>query len=290
MNRFLRGTAALALVLGLAGCAAGTEMGAALSQAGAGIASGFDSLTSGELFGDGYLADESDVCFRQRQAMAEHGSYFDKQLVLATVGGAMAGGLLAALTGENVIAGAAIGGAVGLASGYLLKLQQESVSAHRIVGQVASDVETENGRINALLVSFRALKECRMGEGHAIQRAYSRGTIDKAAARKRMTAARQSYREDVAKFEEIAGQISENSQAYATAYNEIAADNGTARLQVHEPPDERATAKGSLHVDNKRIVKKLRNECLTNVRKRDECIETIRESREDTDQLQLDLA
>ena len=299
-----RTSAALALVLGLSGCNT-TDVGNTLNSVGSSIAGGFESLTSGAFFSDGYLSSRSDACYAQREAMAEHGSFFDKQLVVATAGGAAIGGLIAALRGDNVLEGALIGGAVGLAGGYLLKLQNEGRSADSIIGQAFGDVQAENRKIDNLLVSFRSLKGCRRDQGRAIQAAYNAKTIDKVTAQQRMADVRVLYNEDVAKFRQIADQIAENTESYAAVYNEVAADNrGAGELQVKDykkgrrsarvrrntPRKQAGTAKGSLQASNRRNVDKLQDECLTNVRKRDECIEEIQQAEKGSDDLELDLS
>ena len=299
----LRTSAALALVLTLSGCNT-TQVGNALNDVGSSIAGGFEALTSGAFFSDGYLANRSDACFQQRQAMAEHGSFFDKELVAATLGGAAVGGLVAAIRGDNVLEGALIGGAVGLAGGYLLKLQRDGQSADSIIGQAFGDVQAENRKIDNLLGSFRSLKTCRQDQGRTIQASYNAKTIDKVAAQEQMANVRTLYNEDVAKFRQIAEQIAENTDSYAAIYNEVAADNQASTLEVKEyrkgrrstrvrrktPKKQAGTAPGSLRASNRRNVDKLQDECLTNVRKRDEVIEEIQQAEKGGDELGLDLA
>ena len=303
MNRILRWPVALPVVLALTGCA-GSEMGAAFSDVGSSISGGFHSLTSGELFSDGYLRDGSDPCLAQRRALAEHGSFFDKKLVMATAAGAVTGGLIAAMSGHNVLAGAAIGGAVGLAGGYLAKMQSQGMDADSIIGHAFNDVAAENRKIDALLVSFRAVKACRKEQGRMIQAAYNAKAIDAPQAQAQMAAVRTRFDEDVAKFDQIARQISENTETYAAVYNEIAADNQAGTLELAEyregersaritrkkPERVSGTPQGTLQARDKQNVEKLQNECLTNVRKRDECIEEIQQSKEETEDLELDLA
>lgn len=295
--------AAFALVLGMSSCNT-TQVGSTLNQVGSSIAGGFDTLTSGALFSDGYLANRSDACFAQRQALAEHGSFFDKELVVATAGGAVAGGLIAALRGEEVWKGALIGGAVGLAGGYLLKMQQEGRSADSIIGQAFDDVAAENRKIDNLLVSFRSVKACRNNQASGIQSAYNAKSIDKATAQEQMAGVRALFAEDTAKFREISTQIAENTDSYTAVYNEIAADNRAGTLEVKEYKKGRKSArvskrrakksagtpKGSLRASNKKQVSKLQDECLTNVRKRDEVIAEIQQAEKGGDELEIDLA
>jgi predicted patatin/cPLA2 family phospholipase len=121
-----------------------------------------------------------------------------------------------------------------------------------------------------------------------------------------MSAVRTKYDADVAKFREIADQIAENTESYAAIYNEVAADNNAQSLEVKEPTKVRSgrksaklsrkkpkktagTPKGSLKAKKKKNVKKLQDECLTNVRKRDECIEEIKSAEKQTGEMELDL-
>ncbi|MEO1492821.1 MAG: hypothetical protein AAFV19_11770 [Pseudomonadota bacterium] len=304
--QLLRSGAALFLVVGLTGCNAGST----LDSVGSSIAGGFETITSGSLFSDDYLADRSDACFSQRQAMAEHGSFFDEGLVVATVGGAatgaVAGGLIAALRGDEVWKGALIGGAVGAATGYLGKKLADGADPDSIIGQAFGDIEKENRQIDELLRSFRGLKDCRVAEARAVQGAYNAKQLDKASAQDQMAAVRSKYDADVAKFREIADQIAENTESYAAIYNEVAADNNAQSLEVKEPAKVRTgrksarlskkkprktagTPKGSLKAKKKQNVKKLQDECLTNVRKRDECIEEIQAAKEKESEMELDL-
>jgi hypothetical protein len=293
MIHALRFPTALAVCLSLGACAGGDM--------------GFDSVTSGSFFGDAYLKDTSDPCIAQRRAMADQGSFFDKELIVAAATGAAlgaaTGGLIAAVSGQNVLAGAAIGGGLGLAGGYLAKLYGEGLDGDGIIGHAFNDVAAENRKIDALLVSFRSLKSCRLNEARAIQAAYNAKTIDKAQAQAQMAGVRMRYDQDVAKLDQIAMQISENTESYAAVYNEIAADNNAGALEVQDyregapsakvtrktPPRKSSTPQGSLQASNKQNVEKLQDECLTNVRKRDECIEEIQASKKDTEEMELDL-
>lgn len=294
---------ALAVVLGLSGCNT-TQVGNALGEAGSAIAGGFDTLTSGAFFSDGYLNDRSDACFAQRQSLAENGSFFDKELVTAAVGGAVAGGLIAAVRGDEVWKGALIGGAVGLAGGYLLKMQEEGRSPDSIIGQAFGDVEAENRKIDELLVSFRSLKSCRQDQARGIQSAYNAKSIDKTTAEGQMANVRTLFNQDIAKFRELSVQISENTDSYASIYNEIAADNRSGTLEVKEykkgrrsarvrkktPKKAAGTPQGSLKATNRRKVSQLQGEVLTNVRKRDEVIQEVQQAEAGSEDVGLDLA
>lgn len=303
MNHILRGTAAMSLALALTGCS-GTDMGAAVDDVGSSITGSFNSLASGGLSSDGYLKDASDPCIAQRRSMAEHGRYFERELAAAATGAAV-NTAVALLAGGNPLPVMSIGGAVGLAGGYLAALQGRGLGADGIIAHALNDVAAENREIDALLVSFRALKACRKNQGRAIQAAYDARTVDAAQAQAQMAAVRTRYDEDVAKFDQIARRISKHTETYASVYNEIAADNQVAVLEetVYRTPDlpaERARPRpqsastgkptGSLKASNKNAVAELQDELLTNVTKRDEAFAEIQESKADTEGLVLNLA
>lgn len=294
---------ALVFVLGLSACNT-SEVGSTLDSVGSSLVGGFDQITSGALFGDGYLSNSADACFQQRQALAENGSFFDKELVVAAATGAVAGGLIAAMRGDEVWQGALIGGAVGLAGGYLLKMQNEGRSADSIIGQAFGDVQAENEKIDALLLSFRGVKSCRKNQAASIQAAYNAKSIDRTQAQEQMTNVRVLFGEDVAKFRELSEQISENTDSYAAVYNEIAADNRRGALEVQDYKKGRKSARvrkqrakkaagtpeGSLTTTDRKQVSKLQDQVLTNVRKRDQVIEEVQQAEASGDDLEIDLA
>ena len=291
--RALKASVCLVAMLTLVGC----------ETARSGLESAADAIDSslewafgdGEFFSSGYI-DEGDVCVGQRRALAEEASPFDKQLVQTALAGAAIGGIVAALSGENVLAGAAIGAGVGLAAGYLSKLQSEGRSPFDVVTSVNGDVEADNRRIDRVLAAFDNVVDCRKDEGRRIQSAFSSGQITRADAETQMANVRKKYDEDVAKAREITERIAENSEAYAAAYNEIAADNGarglevksrdanraasTADVRVTQAPPPRQTSReevASLEVApaQKTEVAKLRENTVSNVRKRNAAVEKV---------------
>lgn len=284
------------MLISLSGCA--TEVGQNMQR-------DFDAavtqIGSGSLFTGGYL-DKSDACYDQRAAMAEEGSFFDPDIVQATLLGAAAGGVVAALTGENVLVGAAIGGGLGLAAGYLGKLQSEGLNGTQIATRARTDIAAENTRIDKLIGTFDELSACRKGEASAIQAAYDAKTIDQATAEVQMGEVRSRFREDRMKFKEIAEQISDKSENNAAIYNDIAADSGggalevkpykprqrSARVTKRTPPKTAGTQEGSLQAD-KSEVKALQRECLTNVKKRDDCFDRVAKAEDAEDDIELDL-
>ncbi|MEM9043271.1 MAG: hypothetical protein AAGC81_01145 [Pseudomonadota bacterium] len=284
----LKSTAAIAVVFCLAGCQ-GVEQ--SLDQAGAQF---------GSLFSDEYLADKQDVCFRQRETLAQEGQFWDPDVVQATLLGAGAGALTALVTGENVLVGAAIGGGLGLATGYLAKLQSEGLSGNEITSTARTDIDTANKNIDALLVAFDNLSACRRDEARAVQLRLNAKTTTREQAEAEMAGVRERFREDRLKFEELAMQIADNSNSYTAIYNDIAADNETGALEVKEykrgkksatvkkaPPKKTAgTEEGSLKAD-KQEVEALQRDLLTNVQKRDETFEKVAAAEEAEEEFEL---
>lgn len=266
----------------------------------------FDRLTSElgnvSLFEDGYVSDASDRCISQRRAMAEEGSFFDTEILRSALLGAAGGAATAALTGQSVGKGALIGAGLGLAAGYLNKLQSEGLSGTQIASRVGGEVADENRRIDRLINAFDDISACRKAEAAAIQSAFNAKTINRETAEEQMAGVRTKFAEDRAKFKEIALKIDEKSKNNAAIYNDIAADSGGNELEVREynrgkkstkvnkrrPKKSAGTEEGSLQA-NKSEVNSLQRECLTNVQKRDDCFDKVAEAEEVEGDLDLDL-
>ena len=287
-----------AVVFAIAGCS--TQVGQNASRD---FGSVVNSVGSGSLFNSGYLSDASDVCLAQRQEMADKGSLFDPEIMQTALLGAGSGALIAALSGRNVLVGAAVGAGFGLAAGYLNKLQEDGLNGTQIASRARSDIRTENKKIDELIRAFDKVSACRKDEGKAIQRAYNRGEIKKADAQSQMAEVRKRFAEDRSKFKEIAEQISDKSENNAAIYNDIAADSGGKALEVKSyragkknatvsrksATKQAGTEEGSLKANNKEV-KALQRECLTNVKKRDDCFDKVAEAEEVEGDLSLDLS
>lgn len=293
-----RNTVCGAALLAVAGC--GTQVGQDASRD---FNAALQQIGSGSLFQDGYLDNEADVCLAQRREMAENGSFFDPEIVQSTLLGAASGGLIAALTGESVLAGAAIGAGLGLAAGYLNKLQAEGLNGTQIASRARGEVASDNRRIDDLIQSFDAVSDCRKREAAAVQTAYNNRDIGRDEALAQMAEVRGRFSEDRTKFKEIAEQISDKSENNAAIYNDIAADSGGNALVVQEysrgkrsaqvartPAVKQAgTEEGSLAADEQEVAA-LQRECLTNVKKRDDCFEKVAEAEEVEGEIELDLS
>lgn len=308
IKNLLRATASSIVLLSVAGC--NSTIGQQIAQDWRDARAGFgqewsklrSELSRGTLFSDNYLKDENDVCAGERLAMADKGKFFDKQLVQAAAAGAVAGGLLALATDQNVVAGAAIGAGLGLAGGYLAKLQSEGLNGTQIASQARSDISAENKRIDELIASFDDLSDCRKREAAAIQAQFDSGSISRNDAEAQMSGVRNRFGEDRRKFQQIADQISDNSDNYAAVYNDIAADSGGQALQVNEykagqdsaevssqsAKKVAGTAEGSLTADSAQV-EGLQEDCLTNVQKRDDCYDRVEMAAVEEEEISLDL-
>ena len=292
--RILAGSVAVAA---LASCS--TQIGQNMSRD---FSAAVSSLGEVSLFSDGYVGDANDACFAERKAMAENGSFFDSEVVQSTLLGAASGGFIALVTGQSVAKGAVIGAGLGLAAGYLSKLQDEGLNGTQITQRVRGDVATDDRRIDALLASFDRLSDCRKLEASKIQAAYNTGSISKDDAEAQMAGVRSRFSEDRKKFKEIADAISEKSRNNAALYNDIAADSGgnalevqdyrpratTARVTKAPAKKEAGTEAGTLTAD-KSEVNALQRDCLTNVKKRDDCYDKVAEAEEVEEDIALDL-
>lgn len=252
------------------------------------------------IFTGSYATQEVDpVCYMERTALVESGEFFDKALIAATVGGAAIGALTALIAGENVVEGAIIGGVSGLALGYISKLQGEG-GAYHVLSTSLTDVREENAKIEKFTNSVRALNRCRKNEAAAIRKDLKDLIITRPQAEERMAAVRMRHTEDVERAQKVSEEIIVHSTTYVDAYNQIAADNGRKGLQVDEyRPKRERRRRGSARRSNKvpkrvttnenqaslkvnknqrRDLRKLEKETVTNVNKRDDSLDSIAEA------------
>jgi len=298
LKRMYRMSVCGVALFAVAGCS--TQVGQGMSRD---FNAAITELGSVSLIGGTYLADKSDACFDERQQMAEKGSIFDEAIVQSTLLGGASGALVAALPGENVLVGAAIGAGLGLAAGYLGKLQKEGLNGTQIASRARDDIRTENRRIDELIVAFDQVSACRKNEGRAIQSSFNSGATNRETAQAQMAEVRERFAEDRSKFKEIAEQISEKSENNAAIYNDIAADSGGNALEVQSyragkksakvtrkrATKQAGTQEGSLKAEKKEV-NALQRECLTNVKKRDDCFDKVAEAEEGEGDIALDLS
>lgn len=180
----------------------------------------------------GYLSQRDDVCFTERKALADSGTTFSEDLLRNVLIGGGVGAIVGLATDKNPFATAAIGAAAAAAGTYLLKMQKEYSDGGALVTATTADIRAENEQIDRLLARFEALKACRRKEAEAVKTALRSGQIDRPTAEAQMLAIRKRYREDVARAQAIASNISKRSKSYVTAYNQIAANNDAPQLIV----------------------------------------------------------
>ena len=186
----------------------------------------------------GYLSDSSDVCHVERTALDSTGNTFATEAFRNALIGGAAGGLVAAVTGENIFLGIGIGAAAALAGTFIYDLQREYDNPVEMTDAAIATVAEENEQIDLLLTRFSALKECRKREADTIRRALAEESITRAVAAEQMAGVRERYREDIEQLDTIAKNVADRSKGYAAVYNQIAADNGGQQLVVDEPPSE----------------------------------------------------
>ncbi len=253
-----------------------------------------------------FLADRNDPCFPERQALEAPGVEIEGAFDRVLNAGYVVGGMLDSIRQTGRVGGTIGSGGVTVAGGYIEALRAENGTVLALLRNATRDVEAENRRIDALLAAFDELAACRRAGAEAIRADYQAGRFDRATAESAMGALRRAYAEDVARFRQIAAQVSANTENYAQVYNEIAADNAADVLVVGPyrpgqssvrvvpagaapaaqpaaqptaaPP--RVTPEGSLAVEApapqaKPEVQRLQTELLTNVRKRDAVIQRV---------------
>lgn len=207
-----------------------TALGAALM-----LASCQTSNITSQLPG-GYTADKGDACHAERVALDQSGNTFETEIFRNALIGGVAGAVTAAVTGRNVFVGAGIGVAAAAAGTYLVNLQSNSANATALTNDAIKNVREENQRIDRLLANFDRLRDCRRGEARAVRADLAGGKITKAVAETRMATIKSNYNRDLKQLDDIAKNISNRSESYAAAYNQIAADNGGKHLDASVRP------------------------------------------------------
>jgi hypothetical protein len=295
MLRILPLAAAAAATL-LAACEGGQVQGAG------------GSLDAGR---GGFLADRNDPCFPERQALEAPGAEIEGAFDRVLDAGYVVGGMLDSIRRTGRVGGTVGAGGVTVAGGYVEALRAESGTVLDLLRNATRDVEAENRRIDRLLAAFDQLAACRSAGAGAIRADYQAGRFDRATAEGAMAALRRAHAQDVARFREIAAQVSANTANYAQVYNEIAADNAADALVVgpYRPGQPsarvvpaaarpaaapRVTVEGSLAVEApaptaRPAVQRLQTELLTNVRKRDAVIQRVDTAAGEQDGLDLAL-
>lgn len=259
-----------------------------------------------------FLADQSDPCFVERQNMERYGVEIKSTFDTLLDAGFVVGGVLDSIRQTGRVGGTFGSGGVSVSGGYIDALRAESGTILDLLRNASRDVDAENQRIDALLAAFENLSACRKAGAAAIRADYQANKISRADAEAGMGALRSASAQDVARFREIAQQISQNTDTYAEVYNEIAADNdgdelvvGPYRRETYQAgrpsarvvkrrPKKKSTPKGSLTAKApaptvKPEVEQLQEKLLTNVRKRDEVINRVETATNETEELDLAL-
>lgn len=244
-----------------------------------------------------FLADGRDPCLPERQALEAPGVEIESAFDTVLDAGYVVGGVLDSIRQTGRVGGTIGAGGVTVAGGYIEALRAENDTVLALLRDATRDVEAENRRIDELLAAWDQLAACRRAGAEAIRADYQAGHFDRATAEAAMGALRHAYSQDIARFREIAAQVSANTETWAQLYNEMAADNAADALVVgpYRPGQTsvrvvpaaakpaaapRVTPKGSLAIEApapqaRPEMQRLQTELLTNVRKRDAVIQRI---------------
>lgn len=264
--------------------------------------------------GETYLADRSDPCYAERQALDAEGGRVESPVQGLLDAGFAIGGVLDSIRQTGRVGGTIGADGITVAGGYIEALRQENGTILDLVRDATRDIEEENSRIDALVAAFDTLGACRKAGAEAIRADYQAGRVTREDAAAGMVVLRGAYREDIARVRALIEQVSENTETYAQVYNEIAEDNnadaielGPYRPEVHKSGrasarivkkrparQKRATPKGSLRSltpapEVRPEVQRMQNALLTNVRKRDTIIARVETAEAETGDLDLAL-
>lgn len=270
LGRFFKMTVSTLTIASLmAGCA---NVEGTIKQTAGGIENAFDNA-----FGN-YI-DDTDVCVNQRREMVDAASFFDQE-TLGGIAVAVGAGVVTGLLTQSVETGLIVTATL-IAGVYLNKYLEEGRDATGVTSAVRNDVQKANSQIDDTLVAFKALDKCRLDEAKAIRAELRGDRITRTVAQEKMAAVKARRQEDIEKFRDLADNISESTVAYASAYNEIAANNNRRGFEIGDTGTVKRSRKRAkpkkandrLTGASGREVQRLERDCLTNAQKRDECFD-----------------
>lgn len=235
------------------------------------------------------------VCHTERGELVDSATLFDEETLLI-IGVGVAAGIIVGISTESVGKGIAATALI-LAGAYIRELVKDGRSSREVTQTFASDISKANDSIDEVIVAFKGLDRCRSAEAARVKQDYRAGRITFAAAQAQMATVKFKRTEDVKKFRELADSISDTTEGYALAFNEIAADNNTKGFEVQENrkivrtkrvPEKSATEEGSLAGAGRKNVNALQRDCLTNIRKRDECFDIAEAAEAESDDFEIE--
>jgi hypothetical protein len=201
--------------------------------------------------------DGSDGCRQYVVALDSTGNFFAEDMLKGAVAGAVAGGLVAALTGgssQDIAKGALIGGALGAIGGYYKSRMEQG--RDQAVLAINNDLAREGDELDKADTAANALVACRLDQRDRIRADYASRRISRDEARRRWSQLQQQVARDNTVMQMVAENIGKRQEEYQYANEQIAAEFDISRL----PPAEQRQARKRIQVNNQRIDSEYRRE------------------------------
>lgn len=200
--------------------------------------------------------DGRDACRTYVVQLDSTGDFYAEDILRgAAVGagtGAIAGGLLAAVTGRrgsDILAGAAIGavagGVVGGVGGYLAARQRQANDQQQLALAVGGDLRNENSQIDRTQIAFNQLVDCRVNVANRIRADVGTGRMSRNQGLALMSYQRQLMQRDVALARQINEKIGTRGAEFDTAIETIAPGTKQNVVARRSAPVQPTTARVS---------------------------------------------
>jgi hypothetical protein len=202
--------------------------------------------------------DGSDSCRRNVVALDSTGNFFAEDMlkgaVVGATTGALAGGMLAILSGKSgqdvaksALIGGAVGGMAGAIGGYYKSRMEQG--RDQAVLAINKDLTREASELDKADTAVRALITCRVDERDQIRADYAAKRISKSEAQRRWNLLQEQVRRDNNLMQMVAENIGKRQEEYKYASDQVAAEFDISKL----PPAEQRAAKKRIAANDKRI-------------------------------------
>ncbi len=202
--------------------------------------------------------DGSDSCRRNVVALDSAGNFFAEDMlkgaVVGATTGALAGGMLAILSGKSgqdvaksALIGGAVGGMAGAIGGYYKSRMEQG--RDQAVLAINKDLTREASELDKADTAVRALITCRVDERDQIRADYAAKRISKSEAQRRWNLLQEQVRRDNNLMQMVAENIGKRQEEYKYASDQVAAEFDISKL----PPAEQRAAKKRIAANDKRI-------------------------------------
>jgi hypothetical protein len=183
--------------------------------------------------------DGTDACYGQLRAFDDTHAHFTQNIVAGALGGAALGALAGyALTGsaKGAEMGALAGGVGGAAAGAQKAANDQAQAKQQVYSQISSQYDEELAQVDASLLAFKQLVDCRNATLRQVVNDYKSKAIDNETAKARwkhiLALKEKDLKIAAAEGDDMrkhAGELEKHSNDQLSGYSNVAWDAGTQR-------------------------------------------------------------